>query len=145
MQIKHLNPFHLAGVGIKHCKKAKQTKGFSKAVFLLLQAKPYKLLNLLKLVFFVGILKTFGKCLTSTKRQKDKGATAILPFLLSCVEYIAAHPFTECTSKAVKINQMSPVLINMNNVHNMIMQYLTMQNHTYKCAHMMKCCAEMQH
>jgi len=86
MQIKHLNPFHLAGVGIKHCKKAKQTKGFSKAVFLLLQAKPYKLLNLLKLVFFVGILKTFGKCLTSTKRQKDKGATAILPFLLSCVE-----------------------------------------------------------
>jgi len=61
MQIRHTNPFHLVGVGIPHCKKAKQTsKGFSKAVF---QAKPYTLLNLLKLVFFVGILKTSGKCL----------------------------------------------------------------------------------
>jgi len=28
MQIKHINPFHLVGAGIKHCKKAKQTKGF---------------------------------------------------------------------------------------------------------------------
>ena len=28
MQIKHINPFHLVGVGMKHCKKAKQTKGF---------------------------------------------------------------------------------------------------------------------
>merc|ERR1719209_1019047 len=32
------------------------------------QAKPYTLLNLLKLVFFVGILKTSGKCLMLTKR-----------------------------------------------------------------------------
>jgi hypothetical protein len=31
MQIQHINPFHLVGVGMKHCKKAKQTKGFSKA------------------------------------------------------------------------------------------------------------------
>jgi len=91
-EVLHMNanqtfkPLSSSWVGIKHCKKAKQTKGFSKAVFFFLQAKPYKLLNLLKLVFFVGILKTFGKCLTSTKRQKDKGATAILPFLLWCVE-----------------------------------------------------------
>jgi len=60
MQIKHINPFHLVGAGIKHCKKAKQTKGFSNAVFL--GQTPYTLLNLLRLVFFVGILKTSAKC-----------------------------------------------------------------------------------
>jgi len=37
MQIKHINPLHLVGVGIKDCKKAKQTKGSRKAVS---QAKP---------------------------------------------------------------------------------------------------------
>ena len=80
MQIKHMNPFHLVGAGIKHCKKAKQTKERSKAVF---RPNPiYTLLNLLRLVFFVGIFKTSVKCFDVDQKRC---ATAILPVLL-CVE-----------------------------------------------------------
>lgn len=102
------------------------------------QTKPYTLLNLLKLVFFDGILKTSGPKDRKIKACHSNFASSAVVCWIDC-KTLAAHPITECTSKAVKINQMSHVLINMNNIHNMKLHRCDISHnamsYTYMCSH----------
>lgn len=145
MQIKHINPFHLVGVGMKHCKKAKQTKGFPDQTL-------YTLKSPKTCLFWWDFENIWEVFYVDQKIERKRRATAILPVLLLCVELIAKpllcilwlnvlpRPW-----KSIKWVMFSSIWTISTIWNCIVVTYLTMQCHIRICAHMMKCCAEMQH